>query len=112
MLRLYIIAISIAEYLAMTMKACYTSATMSGDATRHALLIAVARWLSQRHLHAPVIFLLEVHRPFAFAAGQFTLFFQPLLSLWLSDESVNRFAAWLSDEKGLDQFIGLLQGEP
>ena len=95
----------------MTMKACYTSATMSGDATRHALLIAVARWLSQRQLRAPVIFLLEVHRPFAFAAGQCALFFQPLFSLWLSDASVNRFAAWLSDENGLDQFISLLQAE-
>jgi len=95
----------------MTMKACYTSATMSGDATRHALLIAVARWLSQRQLRAPVIFLLEVHRPFAFAAGQCALFFQPLFSLWLSDASVNRFAAWLSDENVLDQFISLLQAE-
>ena len=84
---------------------------MRGDATRHALLIAVVRWLSQRHLHAPVIFLLEVHRPFAFAAGQCALFCQPLLSIWWSDESVTRFATWLGEENGLDQFIGLLQAE-
>ena len=95
----------------MTFKACYTLATMRGDPTRHPLLTAVGQWLSERRLNAPVVFLLEAHRPFAFAAGQCALFFQPLLSLWFADESLQRFACWLGDENGLDECIAALQGE-
>lgn len=80
-----------------------------GNASRSPWLDAVARQLSQMGLSAPVVFLLELHRPFAFAASQFALFFQPMLGFFVGDENVAQFSRWLSDEHGLDQLIHSLE---
>lgn len=80
-----------------------------GDALRHPLLRTVARQLSQLGLNAPVIFFLELHRPFSCAASQFAIFFQPVLGFLVGDDNVLRFASWLSDENGLDQLILTLE---
>ncbi len=80
-----------------------------GDASRHPLLNTVAQRLSRWGLSAPVIFFLELHRPFSYTASQFAIFFQPVLGFFVGDDTVLRFSRWLSDEDGLDQLIGCLE---
>ena len=46
---------------------------------------------------------------FAYAAGQSAIFFQPLLSFFVADDQLQRFAHWLSDEDGFDQLIRALE---
>ncbi len=82
---------------------------MLGDPTQRSLLPAVAQWFSERQLNAPAIFFLELNRPLAFAASQCAIFFQPLLSFCIGDESLHRFAHWLSDEDGIAKLIAALQ---
>jgi hypothetical protein len=80
-----------------------------GDSARHPTMDAVAQGLSRCGLSAPVLFFLELHRPFTYPASQFAIFFQPLLGFVVGDENVSRFARWLSDEDGLSQLIGRLE---
>ncbi len=80
-----------------------------GDASRYPLLDIVARQLSQLGLNAPVIFFLELHRPFSHTASQLAIFFQPVLGFLMGDDNISRFSRWLADEHGLDQLIRLLE---
>ena len=94
----------------MPKKTCYTVATMSdGASMRQSRLTGVARWISRLGMNAPAIFFLELHRPLSAAAGQAALFFSPFLAFLADEETVERFARWLSDEDGIDQLIRRLE---
>ncbi len=80
-----------------------------GASLRQSRLTGVARWISRLGMNAPAVFFLELHRPLSAAAGQAALFFSPFLSFVFDDESVERFAFWLSDEDGIDQLIRQLE---
>jgi hypothetical protein len=79
-----------------------------GEPARQPVLEFVAQSLSRWGLNVPAVLFLELHRPVAFAAGQFAIFFQPLLGFVVGDENAVRFSRWLSDEDGVSQLIGLL----
>jgi hypothetical protein len=76
-----------------------------------ARLASVTQWLSHWGLSAPVVFFLELHRPWAFVMGQLALFFQPFLNFIMSDQQATRFAQWLSTADGFDQLIRQLETE-
>ncbi len=83
---------------------------VGGDSARHPMMDAVAQRLSRWGLVAPAIVFLELHRPFAYLAGQAAIFFQPLLGFVIGDDTVGQVAHWLSEEDGLGQLIGCLAG--
>ncbi len=80
-----------------------------GASMRQSRLTGVARWISRLGMNAPAVFFLELHRPLSAAAGQTALFFSPFLGFIVDEESVERFAHWLSDEDGLYQLIRRLE---
>jgi hypothetical protein len=79
-----------------------------GEPARQPVLEFVAQSLSRWGLSVPAVIFLELHRPFAFAASQLAVFFQPLLGFVVGDERALRFSDWLSDEDGIAQLIGRL----
>ena len=100
------------NYLALAPKACYTSATMSGgEPARKPVSELVAQSLARWGLTAPAVVFLELHRPVAFAAGQFAIFFQSLLGFVVGDQDALRFSHWLEDEENIARLIRRLTGE-
>jgi hypothetical protein len=74
-----------------------------------ARLASVAHWLSQWGLATPVVFFLELHRPWAFALGALALFFQPFLNFIVGEPQAAQIAEWLSDTDNFEQWIRQLE---
>ena len=73
------------------------------------MMDAVALRLSRWGLSAPAVFLLELHRPYSLLASQFAILLQPLLGAVVGDDSIRRFAAWLSNEDGINCLISHIE---
>jgi hypothetical protein len=82
-----------------------------GEPAREPVSELVAQSLSRWGLTAPAVVFLELHRPVAFAAGQFAIFFQPLVGFVIGDQNALRFSDWLSDEDCIARLIQRLSGE-
>jgi hypothetical protein len=82
-----------------------------GEPAREPVSELVAQSLSRWGLSAPAVVFLELHRPVAFAAGQFAIFFQPLVGFVIGDQNALRFSDWLSDEDCIARLIQRLSGE-
>jgi hypothetical protein len=67
--------------------------------------------LSQWGLTAPVVFFLELHRPWAFVFGQLALFFQPFLNFIMGEQQAAHVTHGLSDPDYFDQWIRQLDTE-
>ena len=80
-----------------------------GDSAQHPMMDAVALRLSRWGLGAPAVFLLELHRPYSLLASQFALLLQPLLGVVVGDDSIRRFAEWLSNEEGINSLISHIE---
>ena len=82
-----------------------------GEPAREPVSELVAQSLSRWGFTAPAVVFLELHRPVAFAAGQFVIFFQPLLGFVVGDQNALRFSHWLADEDSIARLIRRLTGE-
>jgi hypothetical protein len=76
---------------------------------RDQLIEDLARRLDSWRLTTPAIAFLEAHKPLGFFASQTLLAFQPLLTLFLGDVSVEEYAALLEDRSGLERVINRLE---
>ncbi len=60
-------------------------------------------------LGMPAILLLEAHKPLAFLMSQLILIAQPSITLFLSDATVERYAAIFGDDRQVEQLIVTLE---
>lgn len=79
---------------------------MKLDANRRQQLIdQVARRVVDAGMSAPVILLLEMHKPMAFLGAQFVWVAQPFLSIGLKDADVRDFARLIEERANVQALI-------
>ncbi len=76
---------------------------------RDQLIDSLARRAHNSGLTTVVIALLETHKPLSFIASQTFLVFQPLLTVFLGDISVEDYVLLLADRKNLERVICRLE---
>jgi len=73
------------------------------------LVDSLAWRLSRWGLATPAIALFETHKPLSFIASQTLLVFQPLLTLFLSDVSLEEYSLLLEDRASVERIIHRLE---
>jgi hypothetical protein len=70
----------------------------------------LADTISRRGWRLPALIALEAGRPLAFVGGQLLWVAQPVLGLFLAQDTVGHFASLLEDPTAVDELIALLDG--
>jgi len=78
-------------------------------AERDALLDAAAHAVARRSLQTPVLFALEMHRPFGFLAGQTLMVFAPLVGPLLGPERLQTLSRLLQTPGAVDGLIARIE---
>jgi len=73
------------------------------------LIDSLACRLDDWRLTTPAIAFLETHKPLSFIASQTLLVFQPLLTLFLGDVSLEDYVMLLEDKSNVDRIIFRLE---
>lgn len=73
------------------------------------LVDSLAQRLDRWGLATPAIALLEAHKPLGFIASQTLLVFQPLLTLFVSDVSLEEYSLLLEDRGSVERIIYRLE---
>lgn len=76
---------------------------------RDQLIDNLARRVDGWGLTSPAVALLETHKPLSFVASQTLLAFQPLLTLFISDVSLEEYVLLLEDRKNVERVICRLE---
>ena len=80
-----------------------------GSDRRDQLIDDLARRLDGWKLATPAIAFLEVHKPLGFLASQTLLVFQPLLTPFLDNVSVEEYSLLLEDASSVERVICRLE---
>ncbi len=81
---------------------------LTADRRDH-LIDSLARRAHSSGLTTVAIALLETHKPLSFIASQTLLVFQPLLTMFLGNISVEEYVLLLADRKNLERVICRLE---
>ncbi len=79
---------------------------------RDALLDAAASAVARRGLQTPVVFALEMHRPFGFLAGQALMVFAPFIGPLLGPEKLQTLSRLLQTPGAVEGLITRLDAAP
>ncbi len=80
-----------------------------GTDHREQMIDDLVRRLDGWSLATPAIAFLEVHKPLCFFASQTLLAVQPLLTLFLGEDSVGEYASLLEDPASVERVICRLE---
>lgn len=76
---------------------------------RDQLIEGLARRLDSWSLATPAVAFLETHKPLSFIASQSLLVFQPLLTMFLDDVSLEEYVLLLEDRSNIERVICRLE---
>lgn len=76
---------------------------------RDQLIEGLARRLDSWSLATPAIAFLEAHKPLSFIASQTLLAFQPFLTLFVGDVSLEEYVLLLEDRSNIERVIRHLE---
>ena len=79
--------------------------------TEEQFLDSIADGLSRRGWRLPALAALEAGRPFAFVGGQLLWLSQPVLSLFIPKQMIDRTARLLEEPESIDALVGRLNEE-
>jgi len=85
--------------------------TALSDARREEILRQLAERIRRYGLQAPAVWLLAMHQPLGLLAGQFLLFWQPLIAPFFGGEALRDYASWLEERGNIQRLLALLEAD-